>query len=100
MPAYLVTATPIDELFQALADALETGLVEEMEPFGEELSNALKRARMQPDGTAVWEEVCFCSVPLAQEREGMLDRYFRELSTTEVSRGDGWRRIEDLPRLF
>jgi hypothetical protein len=39
--------------------------------------------------------------PLAQEREAVLvDTYFRDLKVEPVQEGDGWEKIEDLPRLF
>jgi hypothetical protein len=49
---------------------------------------------------AVWEEEDYCRPPLAQEREAMLDTYFRDLRVEPVQEGDGWEKIEDLPRLF
>ena len=30
----------------------------------------------------------------------MLDTYFRDLKVEPVQEGDGWEKIEDLPRLF
>jgi hypothetical protein len=37
---------------------------------------------------------------LAQEREAILDDYFRDLRVEPVSEGNGWEQIETLPRLF
>jgi hypothetical protein len=42
----------------------------------------------------------FVRPPLAQEREAVLDTYFRDLKVEPVQEGDGWEKIEDLPRLF
>ena len=52
------------------------------------------------DGVAVWEEEDYCRPPLVQEREAVLDTYFRDLRAEPVEEGSGWDMIEDLPRLF
>ena len=71
-----------------------------MRPFGRSLSHSLRNARVRQDGVAIWEEEDYCSPPLAQEREAVLDAYFGDLRVQAVSEGGGWERIEDLPRLF
>jgi hypothetical protein len=52
------------------------------------------------NATAVWEEEDYCSPPLAQEREAVLDAYFDQIEVEEVDEGQGWERIESLPSLF
>jgi hypothetical protein len=37
---------------------------------------------------------------LAEERAAVLDTYFDNLKIEMVQQGTGWRRIDDLPRLF
>jgi len=71
-----------------------------MKPFGRSLTRALRHARIRMDGVAVWEEEDYCSPPLAQEREAVLDGYFGDLRVEPVSEGDGWEKIAALPRLF
>ena len=84
-----------------LRKKLETGAFESLRPFGRELSSALRRARRDPEtGEAVWEEQCFCSPPLAMERPAVLDHYFDDIRTEAVAPGQGWRRIEGLPKLW
>jgi len=100
MPTYLVIATPVAAHLHELSEMLDGDLIDSMEPFGEEMAQALRQARVEPEGDAVWEEVCFCPTPLAQEWAAVLDRYFDDIRTTEVSRHEGWRRIESLPKLF
>jgi hypothetical protein len=69
-------------------------------PFGRALTHALRNARIRSDGVAVWEEEDYCSPPLAEERAAVLDAYFGDFRVQTVSEGEGWERIEDLPRLF
>jgi hypothetical protein len=71
-----------------------------MRPFGRALSRALNGARRADHSTAVWEEEDYCSPPLAQEREAVLDDYFEGIEVEEVEEGQGWERIESLPSLF
>jgi len=49
---------------------------------------------------AVWEEEDYCAPPLAQERAAVLDDYFHDLRVEKVKEGEGWSKIEALPRLF
>lgn len=71
-----------------------------MNPFGRELTRSLRRARVRDDGEAVWEEEDYCSPPLAQERDAVLDEYFTGLEWERVEEGEGWDRVRDLPPLF
>jgi hypothetical protein len=36
---------------------------------------------------------------LAEERAAVLDNYFDEISVERVDAGEGWKRIEALPKL-
>ena len=100
MAFYLVCARPKEGQLAELAGKLEQGAFLGLKPFGRELSRSLQDARSQSDGSAVWEEEDYCSPPLAAERAAVLDRYFENLSVEPVEKSAGWRRIEDLPRLF
>lgn len=82
----------------ALQAELDSGKVKRMLPFGPSLHYSLTRARYDPEADrVVWEELDFCSPPLAQEREAVLDRYFEDIRTEKVRKGEGWRRTEGLP---
>ena len=100
MAYYLVSATPRPELMNDLEERLAVGEFESLRPFGEEVSEALRKARYYPDGTAVWEEEDYCRPPLAQERAAVLDRYFDAIRVEPVMEGEGWERIARLPVLF
>ncbi len=101
MAHYLVRARPDHDRLPELREKLLEGSVEELDPFGAELDQALRRARLDPrDGHAVWEEEDHCSPPLAMEREKVLDAYFDEITVEEVDPGDGWDEIEQLPSLW
>ena len=99
MAHYLVKANPSGDL-KELKRRLDGGAVRSMRPFGEALDYSLRNARVGSDGKAVWEELDYCSPPLTQERAAVLDDYFTDIETDEVEKGDGWKRIEELPKLF
>ena len=100
MAFYLVTATPKSDKLDELGDRLAGGAFVGLRPFGRTLSNSLKGARIREDGVAVWEEEDYCSPPLAQERAAVLDNYFRDLRVQAVAKGEGWAKVDSLPRLF
>ena len=97
MAYYLVRATPknLDEL----RARLDSGEIKQMRPFGGELDSCMREARLSADGRVIWEEQCFCSPPLKQERS-VLDVYFTDLTTETVNSGAGWSQIEHLPYLW
>ena len=100
MTYWLVRAEPIEDTLPRLRRRLDEGEVRKQRPFGPTLDDSLRRARLRPDGTAVWEEEDYCDPPLAQERAAVLADHFREIEVEEVAEGEGWRRIEDLPPLW
>jgi hypothetical protein len=100
MAHYLVRATPVPERIDELEAKLSEQVFVGLEPFGRSLTTSLQNARRFPDGTAIWEEEDYCRPPLAQEREAVLDHYFRKLSVQQVERGSGWELIAELPLLF
>ena len=100
MAYYLVRATPVPGRIDELEAKLAERAFVELQPFGRALTAALQGARQLPDGTAIWEEEDYCRPPLAQEREAVLDHYFREISVQRVDRGSGWELIGELPLLF
>lgn len=99
MAHYLVTADVTGDLDE-LKKRLGEGDIRQYRPFGRALEYSLRNARRRADGTAVWEELDYCSPPLAQEREEVLDTYFRLRNIERVPEGEGWSRIEELPLLF
>jgi hypothetical protein len=99
MAYYLVRAKPKAERLGELQERLQKDSFVGLRPFGNALTHSLKEARTQPDGIAIWEEEDYCSPPLAEERAAVLDKYFDEISVEQVDPGEGWKRIEALPRL-
>lgn len=98
MAYYLVKAKPSGDV-SALRARLDSGEISQLRPFGGEMQQCLLNARIDADGYAMWEEQCFCSPPLAQER-AVLDRYFTELTTKTVQEGEAWAEVENLPSLW
>jgi hypothetical protein len=97
---YLVRAQAKEELLPEIEQQLQTDALRSLEPFGEALTKGLAGARRQPDGTVVWEEEDYCAPPLAMERAAVLDNYFTDIRVERVQEGEGWSKIEQLPKLF
>ena len=97
MAYYLVKAKPT--ALEALKSKLDSGEIREMRPFGTTMHTSLSNARQLADGTVTWEEQCFCSPPLKQERE-VLDQHFTDLTTQTVDAGEGWSQIASLPKVW
>jgi hypothetical protein len=98
MAHYLVRAKPKNNLME-LRVQLDTGQIQVLRPFGGEMQQCLLNARIDAEGYATWEENCFCTPPLKQERE-VLDKYFTDLSTQTLEQGAGWSQITALPSLW
>jgi hypothetical protein len=98
MAHYLVRAKPKANLAELRAQ-LDAGQIQQLRPFGGEMQQCLSDARIDADGYAIWEENCYCSPPLKQERS-VLDKYFTDLTTETLNKGEGWSQIEDLPSLW
>jgi len=97
---YLVRAKPKQERLPDLRVQLDRKAFVDLRPFGRALTRSLEGARREEDDTAVWEEEDYCSPPLAQEREAVLDDYFESIEVEPVEEGEGWERIEALPSLY
>jgi hypothetical protein len=97
MAYYLVKAKVHKDLITELRSRLDSGEIEQMQPFGRALQYSLENARLDPAGRTVWEEEDYCSPPLAQERAAVLDTYFTDLSVERMQKGEGWKQIEALP---
>ena len=100
MAYYLVRARPRQERLRELEKLLAEGAFEGLRPFGQALSAGLTGARVDAEGLALWEEEDYCSPPLAMERAAVLDSYFDDIQVEAVTPGEGWRRIQEIPRLF
>lgn len=100
MAYYTVKARPILESLPELRERLDSGEIEGMRPFGGSLQYSLENARRQDKHWAIWEEEDYCTPPLAQERAAVLDTYFTDLTVENVSRGEGWEQLEELPPLW
>ncbi len=99
MAYYIVRAKPKPERLAELNRRLSENAFLDLRPFGKALTHSLNNAKIAPDGTAIWEEEDYCSPPLAQERAAVLDAYFDEITVEPVKAGEGWTRIEYLPKL-
>jgi hypothetical protein len=66
-----------------LRKAIEEGTLGKGSIAGEEYLDDMQRARLNPDGTAQWVEVCFCNVPLQEERP-YWEEYFDLMSVKDA----------------
>jgi hypothetical protein len=65
---YLVKARVKPGKEQALLKAIEEGTLGRGSVAGDEYIWDMEQARRASDGTAHWVEVCFCRIPLEEER--------------------------------
>jgi hypothetical protein len=103
MTFYLVRAKPKKEYLGSLKEELNSGKISRMRPFGQALQYSLENARIDDENRdyALWAEEDYCSPPLAMEREGVLDRYFNDISVERVeSEEEAWSSINDKTRLW
>ena len=68
----------------ALLAKLTDGSVAGQRPDGAEIVAAMERAVLTGDGQVEWSETCYCSPPLAHERETVLDHHFDGISAREI----------------
>lgn len=80
---YLVKARVKPGRQEALLKAIEEGTLGQGSIAGEEYLDDMQKARFHDDGTAQWVEVCFCNVPLAEERP-FWEEYFDLISVKET----------------
>lgn len=72
---YLVRARVRPGCEQPLLTAIETGTLGQGSVAGSEYLRNMADARLFPDQTARWVEVCYCPTPLLEERP-YWERYF------------------------
>jgi hypothetical protein len=65
---YLVRARVKPGCEKPLLHAIETGTLGRGSVAGGEYLRNMSEARLYPDGTARWVEVCYCPAPLLEER--------------------------------
>jgi hypothetical protein len=66
---YLVTARPKNRKQEELSAAIESGALGQGSIAGDEYLRNMAAARELDDGRVQWVEVCYCPVPLQEERE-------------------------------
>lgn len=80
---YLVKARVKDGCAEALLRAVDTGTLGAGSFAGDEYIADLQQARVDENGVARWVEVCFCEIPLAEERP-YWQQYFELLSVRDA----------------
>jgi hypothetical protein len=100
MAYYLVKAKPKKDLLKKLETMLKSKAFVDLKPFGRALTFSLENARILEDGYSIWEEEDYCNPPLAEERASVLDKYFEQIDTKKINKGEGWETIKSLDKLF
>lgn len=80
---YLVKARVKPGKEAALLQAIDEGTLGRGSVAGDEYLWDLQHARLSAGGTVQWIEVCFCGVPLEEERP-YWEEYFELLSVTDA----------------
>lgn len=80
---YLVKARVKPGKGQALLRAIEEGTLGRGSVAGDEYLWDLQQARIAHDGTTHWVEVCFCRIPLEEERP-YWEEYFDLISVKDA----------------
>jgi hypothetical protein len=87
---YLVTARVKPGREAALLRAIEAGTLGSGSVAGDEYLRNMTDARVRADGSARWVEVCFCDVPLEEERP-YWEEYFELVRVQDAHRRDRCR---------
>jgi hypothetical protein len=87
---YLVTARVKPGREAALLHAIEAGTLGSGSVAGDEYLRNMTDARVRADGSARWVEVCFCDVPLDEERP-YWEQYFELVRVQDAHRRDQCR---------
>ena len=89
---YLVTARVRPGRESDLLEAIRAGTLGHGSVAGDEYVRNMRQARLCDDGTSRWVEVCFCNVPLEEERP-----YWEEFfELVRVQDAHGRHRCRDL----
>jgi hypothetical protein len=80
---YLVKARVRQGREEALLRAIRDGTLGRGSVAGDEYLHNMQQARLTTDGTAHWVEVCFCRIPLEEERPYWED-YFDLISVKDA----------------
>ncbi|MCI0744542.1 MAG: hypothetical protein L0Y58_03965 [Verrucomicrobia subdivision 3 bacterium] len=80
---YVVKARVKPGREKALLDAIDRGTLGQGSVAGDEYQHNMREARMGEDGTAHWVEVCFCPVPMQEERP-YWEEYFDLISVRDA----------------
>ena len=89
---YLVTARVKEGRESALREAIDRGTLGRGSVAGDEYLRNMAEARWYSDGSVKWVEICFCNVPLEEERP-YWEEYF---DVVRVQDAHGRHRCRDL----
>src|SRR5947207_2714382 len=87
---YLVTARVKKGREQELLRAIESGALGAGSIAGDEYLRNMTDARLRDDGRVQWVEVCFCDIPLAEERP-YWEEFFELVRVQDAHRRDRCR---------
>ena len=100
MAYYLVEADLKDNLKDELKQKLINNEFKHLNPFGKALTYSLENVKKNDKGKILWEEEDYCSPPLKEEKEAVLNKYFENIKVKKVNKSAGQEKIKNLPELF
>ncbi|MEM8690850.1 MAG: hypothetical protein AAGG57_03115 [Pseudomonadota bacterium] len=81
---YHATAWFREETACLFLKKLTDGRIAAQRPDGPEIVASMLRAVVMENGRISWTETCYCALPLAHERQTVLDAHFNDIATSEV----------------
>jgi len=81
---YSVKAQYNEEKISEFYEKLTDGTIQNQKPDGNEIVNAMKRAKITAPKTIQWSEMCFCPTPLKHERQTVYDNFLIDLQTQTI----------------
>lgn len=93
---YHVQAKFRDDTATEFLAKLTDGTIAAQRPDGPEIVASMERAVVNLEGRVEWSELCYCSPPLAHERDTVLDLHFEGLTTEPV---DAYAKYDGTPFL-
>ena len=81
---YRIQAKILEGKIKSFFEKLTDGSISTQKPDGREIVASMRRARLVEPTTIEWCETCYCSTPLAHERETVYDHFLTDIQTTLI----------------
>ena len=82
---YHVKATMLEEKMGEFYQKLSDGTIMGQRPDGREIVSSIRKAKLTKPLVVDWCETCFCETPLANERETVYDKYYKDMEEVGIN---------------